>query len=199
MSKKKDEHDMLEGTHIYQIWRADLDAFEAALSKQEQLDEQHRLTHKGMKLAGKNGARKKIKAAGAKKGQAVEEDAAASQTAKPAKKIVGPKKPGPKPVDQQGQTQKEISTKPGPNPQKEYAQAPPEKEMTLRERLAARKGPEEVKMPRQADPLYDDVRSLGKGTHSTGLNVLAGRIGQKRARAGEEDSDLEGEFRLPQA
>jgi hypothetical protein len=199
MSKKKDEHDMLEGTHIYQIWRADLDAFEAALSKQEQLDEQHRLTHKGMKLAGKSGARKKIKAAGAKKGPAMEEDAAASQTAKAAKKIVGLKKPGPKPADQPGQTQKEVSTEPGLNLQKEYAQAPQEKELTLRERLAARQGPEEGKMPRKADLRYDDVPSLGKGTHLASLNGLTSRIGQKRARAGEEDSDPEGEFRLPQA
>lgn len=33
MNKKKDEHDMLEGTHIHQIWDKDLEDFLTALTK----------------------------------------------------------------------------------------------------------------------------------------------------------------------
>jgi DNA topoisomerase-2 len=33
MNKKKDEHDMLEGTHINELWDRDLDEFLIALTK----------------------------------------------------------------------------------------------------------------------------------------------------------------------
>lgn len=33
MNKKKDEHDMLEGTHINELWDRDLDEFLTALTK----------------------------------------------------------------------------------------------------------------------------------------------------------------------
>lgn len=61
MNKKKDEHDMLEGTHIHQLWNNDLEDFLTALTKQEDLDEKARLAQKGVSgngAKGKKGGRR---------------------------------------------------------------------------------------------------------------------------------------------
>jgi len=58
-SDKKDDHDTLEGTHIFKIWERDLESFLEALKKQEDKDEVDRLSHKGMVGGGKKKGRAK--------------------------------------------------------------------------------------------------------------------------------------------
>jgi hypothetical protein len=90
MNKKKDEHDMLEGTHIHTLWNRDLDDFMVALGKQEDADEKARLAQKGMAGNGANKKRAPGKRAPAKK-------AAEKATAKPDKVTAKPEKGTAKP------------------------------------------------------------------------------------------------------
>ena len=57
MNKKKSEYETLKGTHIYQLWQADLDSLLQALDKQEEKEEKDRLAHEGMKPKAKNTGR----------------------------------------------------------------------------------------------------------------------------------------------
>lgn len=60
MKNKKDDHDVLEGTHIHTLWEKDLDSFIDALTIQEEKDEKDRSAHKGMRNDGKKNGRKKV-------------------------------------------------------------------------------------------------------------------------------------------
>ena len=53
MKDKKDDHDIMEATHIHTLWERDLDSFLLALTVQEEKDERDRLTHKGIKPSSK--------------------------------------------------------------------------------------------------------------------------------------------------
>lgn len=59
LSKKVDEHDTLEGTHIHEIWKQDLEVFLQALDQQEEKDEKARLANAGVRIEGKKGGRRK--------------------------------------------------------------------------------------------------------------------------------------------
>ena len=84
MNKKKDEHDMLEGTHIHQIWDGDLEDFLTALTKQEEADEKARLAQKGMSGNGGAKGKKGRKAPAPKKATAgAEKGEKAKPSAKP--------------------------------------------------------------------------------------------------------------------
>jgi DNA topoisomerase-2 len=115
MKKKKDDHDSLEKTHINEIWDRDLENFLVALTKQEDIDEKDRLSHKGVANEGKKKNRKKAIKAG---------KAEPNLKAKEAiEKLTDTKKPKAK-VGKQ----KKQDIDPVPNK--------PIEEMSLRERLA---------------------------------------------------------------
>ena len=119
MNKKKDEHDMLEATHIYQLWETDLDDFIVALTKQEDADEKARLAQKGMSG---NGGKKK----GGRKAPAPKK--AAQEKAKPSAK--------PKADAQSNSSAKPKGRGKGKSSSPSSPVAKPVEQLSLRERLA---------------------------------------------------------------
>lgn len=196
LDEKKDDHDELEATHIHTLWDRDLDAFLEALGKQEELDERDRLAHK-TKAIGSSGGLK-----------------APRRRAKPAaksgeEKIGGPTKGGKAAADKENQgaskIQKEIMKKRQPGekapkaaPKKMKAGKEPESasqpakepaELSLRERLALRAQGDADKIPAQTNPLYDELRGMGKGLSGAGVDILKGDIGRKRRKGDSSDSE----------
>lgn len=196
MNNKKDDHDQLEATHIHTLWERDLDAFELALTKQEELDERDRLAHKGAKIeAGKGGrgrAKKPLAAAPNKK--AAQSGAAPKKTIKKiqgASQKEGQGSSGAKMRDGSENRAKSNRKKDSPSPKKAPA------ELSLRERLALKAGVDAAKLPPRSDPLYDKQMGTGKGPSSSGLAILKGQVGQRRRRGGdgESDDDFDDDYR----
>lgn len=125
MNKKKDEHDMLEGTHIHELWNRDLNDFLDALTKQEDIDEKARLAQKGM--SGTGGKAKKGRRAPAPKKAAANPEKE-KPTAKP--KSIEQKATAPKSRSNHSKSPTSPSS-----PVSSVKQKPLE-QLSLRERLA---------------------------------------------------------------
>lgn len=196
MNNKKDDHDQLEATHINTLWGRDLDAFLAALTKQEELDEKDRLAHKSAKIEGGKGgrgrAKKPLAAAPNKKG--AQSGAAPKKTIKKiqgASQREGQGSSGAKIRDGSENRAKPNRKKDSLSPKKEKA------ELSLRERLALKAGVDAGKLPPRADPLHDKQMGTGKGLSSVEQAILKGQVGQRRRRDAEsdDDSDFDDDYR----
>lgn len=191
---KKDDHDELEATHIHGLWDRDLEALLEALGKQEDLDERDRLAHKGRAVGsgGKKAPRRRAKA-GAK-----DEEAKVGGPAKGGKAAAGKENQGPGKSQQEVGKKRQPGEKPAKAPKKIKAAKEPEApsqpakepaELSLRERLALRAQGDADKAPAQTNPLYDELRGMGKGLSGAGVDILKGGIGQKRRKGDSSDSE----------
>lgn len=189
LDEKKDDHDELDATHIHTLWDRDLDALLEALGEQEDKDERDRLAHKGRVVGsggGKKAPRRRAKPVAkdeeAKGGKA----AAGKENQGPHKnqqEIVKKRQPGEKPAKA---APKKIKAAKEPEAASQPAKEPAE--LSLRERLALR-AQEGDKVPAQTNPLYDELRGMGKGLSGAGVDILKGDVGRKRRKGDSSDSD----------
>ena len=195
LDEKKDDHDELDATHIHVLWERDLDALLEALDKQEAIDECDRLAHKG-KAVGSGGGKKARRKA---KPAAKDEEAKIGGTAKGGKAAAGKGNKGPNAAQQEIVKKRQPGAKPTKTaPKKITAAKEPEAasqpakepaELSLRERLALRAQGGADKIPAQTNPLYDELRGMGKGLSGAGVDILKGDVGRKRRKGDSSDSE----------
>lgn len=98
--------------------------------------------------------------------------------------IVKKRQPGEKPAKA---APKKITAAKEPEAASQPTKEPAE--LSLRERLALRAQGGTDKVPAQTNPLYDELRGMGKGLAGPGVDILKGDIGRKRRKGDSSDSD----------